>query len=413
MKRLLVVSFLVLLLSSGCKDPDPVVKREDGEKVEVFNPLAVKKTNQMKLWVHYMPWFEDKASSDNGKWGQHWTMANKNPDVFLENGQRQIASHYYPLIGPYASGDVDVLEYHFLLMKYAGIDGILIDWYGTRDLYDYPLNRRNTEAIVTVLNKVGLEFAIVYEDQTLKDELNNDSQRIDQAIKDMQYLDKAFFKRENYIQIDGKPLLMTFGPQVLKMPQDWHTVLHSVSEVPGFFPLYAHASLTNNTSYQNAMGEYIWVDATAMDVKYAKKTDFKQYIGAAYPGFDDYYKEGGWGNSPLNAIAYHNGNLFEQLLKLAQDEQMKYLQLITWNDFGEGTMIEPTKEFQYTFLESIQRFTGVAYKKEHLEASYKYFNLKKQWNNNASKQEQLQQVFYYLISLQYEKAIELMDKIGL
>jgi len=31
------------------------------------------------------------------------------------------------------------------------------------------------------------------------------------------------------------------------------------------------------------------------------------------------------------------------------------VQLVTWNDYGEGTMIEPTHEFGYTFLEVIQR----------------------------------------------------------
>ena len=40
------------------------------------------------------------------------------------------AAHYYPKIGPYASNDPDVLEYHFLLMKAAGVTGIILDWYG-------------------------------------------------------------------------------------------------------------------------------------------------------------------------------------------------------------------------------------------------------------------------------------------
>ena len=45
-------------------------------------------------------------------------------------GRRSIASHFYPLIGAYDSGDRNVLRYHFSLMKLSGIDGIIIDWYG-------------------------------------------------------------------------------------------------------------------------------------------------------------------------------------------------------------------------------------------------------------------------------------------
>ena len=33
----------------------------------------------------------------------------------------------------------------------------------------------------------------------------------------------------------------------------------------------------------------------------------------------------------------------------------KFIQIATWNDFSEGTMIEPTREFGFSFLEKIQR----------------------------------------------------------
>ena len=48
----------------------------------------------MPVYAHYMPWFQTPELS--GYWGNHWTMANKNPEEFI-NGQRSIASHYYPL----------------------------------------------------------------------------------------------------------------------------------------------------------------------------------------------------------------------------------------------------------------------------------------------------------------------------
>lgn len=411
MKKVLIISFVLLTLQAGCSDDDkPHNNNGEGNAVEQFDPVPVVKTNPMKVWAHYMPWFEDKTSSDDGNWGMHWTMANKNPDVVDENGQRQIAAHYYPLIGPYASSDTDVLEYHFLLMKYAGIDGILIDWYGTRNLYDYPSNKRNTEVIVSVLEKVGLEFAIVYEDQTLRDEMTGDAARVNQAVKDMQYLETDFFKKDSYIRIDGKPLLMNFGPQVIEQPADWNTVFGSMKERPAFFPLYGHSTRANNTTHKNAIGEFIWVDATSMETKYANKNNFDEYIGGAYPGFDDFYQEGGWGQPVLHDIEHKNGALLEQLLQMAEDNNMDYLQLITWNDFGEGTMIEPTVEFQYRFLESIQDFTGVDYEKSNLEAIYTYYQLKKQFRDKSKEQKQLTQIFYYLISLQEEKAMKLMEE---
>jgi hypothetical protein len=94
--------------------------------------------------MHYMPWFETKESSGNDQWGYHWKMNNKNPDIIDADGKPQIASRYYPLIGPYHSGDKEVIENHLLMVKYAGIDGALIDWYGSYNLYHYAVNKENS-----------------------------------------------------------------------------------------------------------------------------------------------------------------------------------------------------------------------------------------------------------------------------
>jgi hypothetical protein len=80
------------------------------------------------VMVDYQSWFVAKPYSD--QWGWHWTMNHFNPDMVNASGRRQIASWYYPMIGPYDSADPTVLEYHVLLMKLAGIDGVIVDWYG-------------------------------------------------------------------------------------------------------------------------------------------------------------------------------------------------------------------------------------------------------------------------------------------
>ena len=72
-------------------------------------------------------------------------------------GRREIASHAYPLIGPYDSNDPHVLEYHVLLMKLAGID-----WYGTSTLHDYETIHRNTARLINTSKSrdCSLSYAI-------------------------------------------------------------------------------------------------------------------------------------------------------------------------------------------------------------------------------------------------------------
>lgn len=402
---------LIILFLSGCSKSGNTTGEGTEEPLPgVLAPQAVSKSNKMKLYVHYMPWFEDK-STNNGQWGQHWTMGNKNPDNTSSDGKREIASYYYPLIGPYASSDADVIEYHLLLMKYAGIDGVLIDWYGIQELWDYPANKRNTEALVKAMAKVGMEFAIVYEDQTLQSLDSYD--KVAQAKADMKYLENNFFNKDTYIKIDGKPLLMTFGPQQLKKPSEWTDIFGTLKTKPNFLALYGHYSAASAGTQLNAAGEYIWVDALSMETKYARKNDFNLFMGGAYPGFNAFYKDGGWGDNPLGVIPHQDGALFQQLLNMAKTQGMSYLQLITWNDFGEGTMIEPTREFGYRFLTQLQSFAGTSYQESVLKEVYRLYGLRKQYKNDKAVQEKLTQAFYYFVSLQPDKATQLMDKVAL
>src|SRR5436190_24112755 len=76
----------------GCTD----CNGDSDVTVTVLDPVAVTKTNSQHVYVAYQPWFEDKSTSPDGKWGSHWTMNNENPDIILSNGNRQIASWFYP-----------------------------------------------------------------------------------------------------------------------------------------------------------------------------------------------------------------------------------------------------------------------------------------------------------------------------
>src|SRR4051794_2015338 len=77
--------------------------------------VPVTKSNPTKVYMHYMPWFQTPSSlggTGGSQWGYHWKMNTQNPNVVDATGKRQIASHYYPMIGTYDSTDADVLEYH-------------------------------------------------------------------------------------------------------------------------------------------------------------------------------------------------------------------------------------------------------------------------------------------------------------
>ena len=76
-------------------------------------------------------------------------------------------------------------------------------------------------------------------------------------------------------------------------------------------------------------------------------------IAGATPGFHDYWVEGGEYAESFGFIAYDNGETLRWTLDKALESSPDMIQIITWNDFAEGTMIEPTHEFGTTFMEII------------------------------------------------------------
>ncbi len=165
-------------------------------------PAAVTKTNPQKVYMHYMPWFETPATLGGSNWGYHWKFANKNPNNVDANGRREIASHYYPKIGPYASRDADVIEYHLLLMKYAGVDGVMIDWYGVQGTNgDINNLLTSSNALVGKVDDFGLKFGVVLEDRFSTVSSSDLTPDVNKAMANVAYLKNNYFNKPEYIRV--------------------------------------------------------------------------------------------------------------------------------------------------------------------------------------------------------------------
>jgi hypothetical protein len=397
-KSSITIYLLMLLLSSSGPRPAQA-------------PAPVSKRVKTKIFVHLMPWFETKETNQPaGIWGQHWTMNNCHPDSITQDGKRQIASFYYPLTGPYASGDSNLIDYQLLLMKYSGIDGVCIDWPGITQLYDYPLLVRNTERIISRIAKVGLKYSIVYEDQDIHIAQDKGVVKdpIAAAQNDMRYLQQNYFPDSNYERLNGVPLLLDFGPQTFLKPTEWTSIFSVLPTPPAFFTLWDHQQFAG----KNASGAFAWINAdhlVSLKGFYALKAD-SAFIASAYPGFNAFYYQGGWGG-PTFSIPHDSLGTFEQTLSLALKSKASYVQLPTWNDYGEGTIIEPTMEFKYGYLTTLQKILGVPYGEASLRSVAKLYALRMRYKGNVEILHKLDQAFQEMAALHQEQADQLMNNL--
>jgi len=72
----------------------------------------------------------------------------------------------------------------------------------------------------------------------------------------------------------------------------------------------------------------------------------------------------------LKTLRLQNRGALRPALSLAKTSGANYLQLVTWNDYGEGTKIEPALDFNFTSLLAIQQYTGVCYTVAGLQLIY-------------------------------------------
>ncbi len=98
-------------------------------------------------------------------------------------------------------------------------------------------------------------------------------------------------------------------------------------------------------------------------------------------------------------VIEHEGTAtFETTLDKAFDSDVDYIQLATWNDYGEGTMIEPTMEFGYDFLKMLQSKLGTTRTQADFDIAVRLYDLRKKTKESVLKQKKLDQAFYYIVS---------------
>ncbi|HML23750.1 MAG TPA: glycoside hydrolase family 71/99-like protein [Aggregatilinea sp.] len=337
-------------LLSGAISFDPA-RAQSGEAEGSARPL---------LMAHYMPWYMSRAK--RGNWGWHWTMDHFNPSETDENGRPQIASHFMPLTGPYDSGDPIVLEYQTLLMKASGIDGVIVDWYGIEDFRDYGDLNKNTGALFDAVKNAGLKFAVCYEDRTVKYMVEaghfTDEEALAHGQDVMRYLQEQWFTDDSYLKYNGQPVLLTFGPQYFKSSTAWETLRATIDPAPGLVTLDGHRVMDELASYPwPPMAGGVTLNRAAIEAYltqfYRKAARSEYMVGGAFPGFYDIYAEAGV-QASYGYLDAEDGETFRYTLQLALDQNPDVIQLITWNDYGEGTNIEPAEEYGYRYLETVQ-----------------------------------------------------------
>jgi hypothetical protein len=123
-------------------------------------------------------------------------------------------------------------------------------------------------------------------------------------------------------------------------------------------------------------GSFAWLYSDALTGlgNYYNRADQGTKVPVLYPGFDAAYGNGapGWAiASDLNG-----GNTLKATYDLSKGVG-DMVQIATWNDYTEGTMVEPSNERGYASLTTLQKLLGVSYGQAELEIVRQLYDRRK------------------------------------
>lgn len=248
----------------------------------------------------------------------------------------------------YSSHDEAALRRQIQEAKSLGIAGFVVDWYGYRE----PFIDRSYGLMQKLAAEGGFKVAMMY------DESDEDEGATDGALEDFKLFNKNYLAadapgRQAYLTYQGRPVIFIFPKgkhtdwsRVRAEVDKWDKPPLLIDEFPpgadaaamdGYYPWVSPGEKGWAADGSNWGQQYLDGFYATMQQKYPEKIA----LGGAWALFDD--GKAAWG---LNRhIAPRCGQTLADTLgvwkKYSATYYMPFLLVGTWNDYEEGTAIEP------------------------------------------------------------------------
>lgn len=249
----------------------------------------------------------------------------------------------------YSSHDPEVITQQMRKAKSMGISGFVVDWYGDRE----PFIDKSYALMQSAAAKNGFKIAMMY------DETDQEDGATDEAIADFTmfhetYLASKAAGHDAYLTFQGRPVIFIFPKgnhtdwaRVRKVIDTWNPAPLLIQEnlpgadgsaFDGFYAWIGPGPKGWAADGSNWGEPYLTDFYNTMDQKYPDKI----MVAGAWSKFDD--SKAHWGlNRHIDARC---GQTFKDTYNewrkfLPAGEAPPFVLMETWNDYEEGTAMEP------------------------------------------------------------------------
>jgi hypothetical protein len=315
MRRILVLCALAALLSSGA------AHAAAGRSVVAF----------------YYPWYGTPAL--DGAW-EHWSQNGHNPPD-------DIASAFYPELGPYSSSDPLVVAEQMEEISQAGIDTIAVSWWGRGSREDGRLG-----SVVAAARAAGIKVALHLEPYT--------GRTVAGTVGDVAYLQSTYGIKTFYVY---RPFDFPIAQWAAAAP-----ALHA-----GGATFFAQTALVGAAAAAGFDGVYTYDIVTYGGNTFARfchEAHHKHLLCAPSvgPGYDARRADG----DPRVKVR-RRGRTYDSMWRAAIAANPDQVTITSFNEWHEGTQIEPAAPagwhggYHYAGYDGAYGLYGVAASEAYLE----------------------------------------------
>jgi hypothetical protein len=312
MKRICFGIVMIFVLSILAILPDPHIVFAGDSEADVI------------VGAYYYVWYH------NGNLSKHWNTPNVTVDTVID----------LPVLDYYSSQNVTVIEQQLGWMKYAGLDFLIISWWGQGSYED------NSTKIVfdVVKNNASSWMKLVIMVEGFNDSLGADAYDF-KTIYD--YLNEQYLTPYNdiYLKINGKPLVCWFN---------FDNMTRNKPVNRDF--IRSNASLAGCEARIVGQSDYVdwWFGTPFQASSNMTITPMADNVVCVEPRYDETHL--GRNAISLAFDMTYSFGLYDiewnQVLDHTKDGRVKIVTIYSWNEYHERSQIEPNNDSTSMYYDS-------------------------------------------------------------
>lgn len=296
-----------------------------------------------EVLAFYYPWYGPT---------RHWGKVDvANHDI--EN------SRHYPLGGAYDSHDPAVIARQIGEAQAHHVTGFIASWWGPGTYEDQAV-----PLLLAAAEPKHFKISVYWEAAPGKG-----PEQIDQAVSDLTYLLTHYGTNRAYLKVNGQPVIFVYGRVMGQVPfAAWPEIIHRARAEAGNFLLIADGYSERNARVFDGLHTYnICGEVKGKTPEELRAWAAKHYANAVklardhgdiscvtvIPGYDDTKIR-----KPGLAVDRLGGQVYRVLWDEAIKARPDWVLITSWNEWHEGSEIEPSFEDGDKYLELTGEYAG-------------------------------------------------------